>query len=118
MRKKVVPAPAEQPFAATGAVTKATEAPAPSRPPRLPWAALLARTVLLDVLRCPCGGERRVLAFIPDPRTAQEALRRLGLPSTAPVISPPRWASQDEFDLPKEHSGAAPPFYEDACVAS
>jgi hypothetical protein len=64
--------------------------------PHLP----LERTFALDVLKCDCGGARQVLAFLPEPRVAQEALRRLGLPSTSPPISPPRHAvRQDELDL-------------------
>ena len=88
--------------------------PAVQPPPyRLPWALLLARTFVVDILLCPCGGQRKVLAFIPQPRVAQETLRLLGLPSSSPLLSPARWSSQDEFDLPPDHGGADPPFSSD-----
>ncbi len=111
-RKRVVPIPVTEPAPRP---TAAPPTPAKPRPPySLPWAQLLARTFLVDILRCPCGGERRVLAFIPQPRAAQEALRRLGLPSTSAPVSPARWPSQDEFDLPRDYGGVDPPFFDDA----
>jgi hypothetical protein len=33
----------------------------------------------VDVLRCPCGGRRKVLAVVLSRRTAEEVLQRLGL---------------------------------------
>ena len=52
---------------------------------RLSWAELLARVFLIDVLRCPhCGGRRRILSFITEPRTVRRILSHLGLPTTAP----------------------------------
>jgi hypothetical protein len=35
----------------------------PPRKPRLPWADLLKRVFGDDVLQCPCGGRRKVVAF-------------------------------------------------------
>ena len=66
------------------------------RKPRLEWAALLRRVFALDVLACPCGGQRRVLApsaslrtgFITEVRVVQEILEHLELPS-----KPLPWAS-------------------------
>ena len=58
------------------------------RKPRLSWAALLRRVFALDVLACPCGGQRRVLAFITEVRVVQEILEHLELPS-----KPLPWAS-------------------------
>ena len=55
-----------------------------------------------------------MLALLPEPRAAQEALRRLGLPSTPAVLSPPRCWSQDELDLPRDYGGIDPPFFDDA----
>ena len=115
LRKKIVPTAASVPPSRKkleGAPTAKTPAPY-----KLPWAALLARTFLLDILLCHCGGQRKVLAFIPQPRMAQETLRRLGLPFSPAPISPPRWASQDEFELPRDYGGADPPFYEEPLQA-
>ena len=53
--------------------------PAEVRERRLPWAALLERVFGDDLLQCPCGGRRRVVAFIPGPKMAQEILRAAGL---------------------------------------
>src|SRR4051812_7643756 len=33
---------------------------------RIPWAELLKRVYLEDVLACPCGGRRRIEAFIEE----------------------------------------------------
>ena len=76
------------------------------------------RSFLVDVLLCQCGSHRRVLAAIAQPRLPQEALRRLGLPSSSPPVAPARWASQDELDLPPAHSGADPPFHDEVYTAS
>jgi hypothetical protein len=64
-------------------------APTPPPPPRLNWAALLRRTFDFDVFDCPCGGRRRVLAFIDSPALARKIL---GLPAT----SPPRAQAQPQ----------------------
>jgi hypothetical protein len=82
---------------------KAVKAEAPEplllRPRRFSWASLLKRTFGTDVLTCPCGGRRKVLAFVPEPRAAQEALRRIGLPSSSPPIAKARFAPwQDELE--------------------
>ncbi len=55
-----------------------------------------------------------MLAFLPDPRAAQEALRRLGLPSASAVVSPPSCWSQEELDLPRDYGGIDPPYLDDA----
>ena len=55
------------------------------RPPRLHWAELLRRTFLEDVLRCPCGGTRRIVAVVKDSDEALASLKRMGveLPPTS-----------------------------------
>ena len=57
---------------------------------RIPWAPLLARVFLVDVLRCPCGGRRRVLAMVRDPLAIERVLTHLGLPTGFPPRGPPR----------------------------
>ena len=64
------------------------------RPPRLDWAALLRRVFEEDVLACPCGGRRSVLALITNPDVAR---KMLGLPphthrSRALPTGPPQLA--------------------------
>jgi hypothetical protein len=71
------------------------------RPRNYTWAELMKRVFLLDVLRCPCGGARRLLAVITVPEVILAILRCLGLsesmqargppdppPSTGPVADP------------------------------
>jgi hypothetical protein len=43
-----------------------------------------------DVLACPCGGRRRVLAFITDLEVAAAILAALGIPATIPTFAPAR----------------------------
>ena len=48
----------------------------PSR--RLDWAALHQHTFSVDVLRCPCGGRRRIIAIHSTRKAAEERLTQLG----------------------------------------
>jgi hypothetical protein len=43
-----------------------------------------------DVLACPCGGRRVVLAYLTQPGPVKAILDHLGLPSTGPPIAPAR----------------------------
>jgi hypothetical protein len=54
---------------------------------RIPWADLLRRIYLEDVLACPCGGRRRVVANIDDPVVVSAILSHLGLPTEAPPLA-------------------------------
>ena len=45
--------------------------------PRINWAELLRRTFFEDVLKCPCGGRRRVVAVITKYDEAREMLKRM-----------------------------------------
>jgi hypothetical protein len=51
---------------------------------------LLARVYLIDVLRCPCGGVRTVLAAIHDPDSIRKVLEAMGLSSEVPVLAAAR----------------------------
>ena len=53
-------------------------------PPRLDWAGLLRRVFEVDVLACPCGGRRSVLALITNHDVAR---KMLGLPPHTPCMS-------------------------------
>jgi hypothetical protein len=59
-----------------------------ARPSRIPWAELLMRVFREDVLACPCGGRRVVLAYLTQPGPVKAILDHLGLPSTGPPIAP------------------------------
>ena len=62
-------------------------------PSRIPWAELLLRVFREDVLSCPCGGRRQVMAFIVEKKAIQAILEHLGLPTTGPPLAPARsWA--------------------------
>ena len=55
------------------------------------WARLLARIYEASPLSCPdCGAEMRILAFLTEPFTISGILRHLGLPHTAPPLTPAR----------------------------
>ncbi len=68
------------------------EAPGDTR--RYEWAQLMRRVYEVDVLRCPCGARRKIIAWLTDPPVVAAILRCLGLPADPPVIAkarpPPR----------------------------
>jgi hypothetical protein len=54
------------------------------------YAGVTPKTRLLrvsreDVLTCPCGGRRVVLAYLTEPGPVKAILDHLGLPSTGPL---------------------------------
>jgi hypothetical protein len=49
-----------------------------------------------DVLLCPCGGRRVVLAYVTDQKAVKEILEHLGLPTTGPPVAPARMAASAE----------------------
>jgi len=61
-----------------------------SRSRRLPWADLLRRVFADDVLRCPCGGRRSVVALVANPTMARTLLATLGLPAEPATFAPAR----------------------------
>ena len=62
---------------------------------RLDWASLLKRVYFADVLACPCGGRRRILAHVTEPETIVEILEHLGLPTEAPPMARARYPDVD-----------------------
>jgi hypothetical protein len=54
---------------------------------RIDWASLLKRTYLEDVLACPCGGRRRIIADISEPDVIVAILTHLRLPTEPPPIA-------------------------------
>jgi hypothetical protein len=57
-----------------------------NKQPRIDWATLLHRTFACDVFKCPCGGQRRVVALVTNRRTAEEMLRNVGMLDVAPPL--------------------------------
>lgn len=94
LRAKVVPAPRGEP-----------PTPEPSAPPlkrkprpRLNWAELLKRTFGVDLLTCElCGGRRRVLAAMTEPKEARRVLEHLRLPSVPLPLAPAQGPPQREL---------------------
>jgi hypothetical protein len=67
---------------------------------RLPWAVLLKRVFLVDVLECPkCKGRMKILTAVTAPASVQRILNHLGLPTEAPRLQvarpPPQLALAD-----------------------
>jgi hypothetical protein len=53
-------------------------------------ADLLRRVFAHDVLACPCGGRRSVVAFVADPARARSLLVALALPAHPATFAPAR----------------------------
>ncbi len=51
------------------------------------WATLLRRTFAIDVLQCPCGGHRRLVALIEKREAVVAILNHLGLPTEVPTFA-------------------------------
>lgn len=65
---------------------------------RLPWAVLLKRVFLVDVLECPkCKGRMKILAAVTAPASVRRVLENLCLPTEAPHLRPARPPPQTEF---------------------
>ena len=86
-------------------------ATAPRRRGRVPWAELLRRVFADDVLQCPCGGRRGVLAVVTDPAIARTLLVALDLPHLAAAFAPARAPPQVElaWDNPASRARAPAP---------
>jgi hypothetical protein len=87
------------------------EAPPKRQPPerptpyRLPWADLLRRVFLLDLLECPrCHGRMRIVAAVTEPAAVEKILQHLGERLTVPFIAgaraPPRAGDEAELRQP------------------
>jgi hypothetical protein len=59
----------------------------PAQGATIDWASLLKRVFFEDVMACPCGGRRRILADVEQPAAIVAILRHLGLPTEAPPIA-------------------------------
>src|SRR5882724_4754644 len=90
------PAPVQPPPGESPAST-AAERPSSGQQTRIPWSELLQRVFREDVLQCPCGGRRVVLAFLTDATVVKAMLEHLGLPATGPPIAHARPHEQPDF---------------------
>ena len=68
---------------------------------RYPWAELLRRVYLIDVLLCrQCGGKRRLLTAIHDPESIRRVLIAMGLSTEVRALAaargPPEMAARSE----------------------
>jgi hypothetical protein len=75
---------------AAGAEPRGDEPPPSTKKNRggyRPWAELLQRTYLADVLACPCGARRTIIADISDPPVVAAILAHLGMPTVPPPIA-------------------------------
>ena len=100
-RTEIVPGPPPAcPVAPPTPRAPASKRGSESKPPRpldsrVPWSALLLRVFREDVLTCPCGGRRKVIAFIDERPAIDRILGHLGLPITGPPTAPARLAALD-----------------------
>jgi hypothetical protein len=79
----------------------------PRQPGRFPWASLIWRVFLKDVLECArCSGRMEIVAAATSPAGIVRILEHMGLPSVAPAVHPPRPPPQVE--LPFDASGFEP----------
>jgi len=74
---------------------------------RVPWAELLQRVFADDLLNCPCGGRRTVVAIVADAATARTLLDGLDIPDRPPVFTPR--GPPDLLDDPSPAFEADPP---------
>jgi hypothetical protein len=103
-REKVVPksGPVEYGRATDAAepATREIDASSMPRSNRLPWAVLLKRVFLVDVLECPkCKGRMKILAAVTEPASVRRVLESLGLPSEPPRLRPARSPPQTELGV-------------------
>jgi len=65
---------------------------------RLPWAVLLKRVFLLEVLVCPkCFGRMKIIAVVTASASARRILAHLDLPTEAPRLCSARPPPQTEL---------------------
>jgi hypothetical protein len=77
---------------------------------RYPWASLIWRVFLQDVLECArCHGRMTIVASLTAPLAIERVLRHLGLPTEAPQLHPARPPPQAELRFDREPA----PFYAD-----
>ena len=63
------------------AVTYALLAAEAEKSRKLNWSDALRLSFGVDILTCPCGGKRRLIAVITQAKVIKKILRHLGLPT-------------------------------------
>lgn len=97
-RSAVVPKPPQPtPVCIDETAPKAREQP-PASPYRLDWASALKRVFGTEILHCPCGGQRKMIAFIEKASVVKAILDHLGLPSAPLPIGRPRGPPELRLD--------------------
>ena len=86
LRSKGVPAPAQATTSGEGDCDHAHSAPV-----RMTWARLLKRVFDIDVERCACGGELKLIAVIEEPGVIERILTHLGLCAQPPPRARGGW---------------------------
>ena len=83
-----------------------------TRPRNYRWAELMLRVFAIDVLECPCGGRRSLIAVITQPDVIRAILDCLALSSNGSPRSPPsmRAATGLPFDSANESESLEPRF--------
>ena len=99
----------------------AASAPAPRAPPpaeagksrrpgRAPWASLIWRVFLNDVLECGrCGSRMEIVAAVTSTEAVTSILEHLRLPSAPPAFHSARPPPQTELPFVTDGFGANPP---------
>jgi hypothetical protein len=83
LRATVIPQPAQRDSAPA-------DEHAHGQAARMSWARLLKRVFDIDVERCACGGQLKIIATIEEPVVIVRILTHLGLPARAPPRAPAR----------------------------
>jgi len=68
---------------------------------RIEWARLLRQVFVVDVLQCPCGGERKIIAALTrnhSPEPLRRYLDHIGEPVDPPPTAPARAPPQAELE--------------------
>jgi hypothetical protein len=86
----------------------------PRRPGRYPWASLIWRVFLKDVLECTrCSGRMEIITAVTSPEGVARILEHLKLPSVAPAFHPPRPPPQGTLSFEACGFEADPPARDD-----
>jgi hypothetical protein len=102
--------PAEAAAAAAAPAARAPQAGKRRRPGRVPWASLIWRVFLNDVLECGrCGGRMEIIAAVTSTEAVTRILEHLGLPSTPHAFHSARPPPQTELPFATGGFGADPP---------
>jgi hypothetical protein len=90
------------PDSETAAISNGLPATVPApRSRNYTWAELMKRVFLIDVLRCPCGGTRRLIASITEAAVIMRILRCLGLAAGSSERASPEVTAITSPDHPR-----------------